>query len=164
MDNLTIGNITINKIERAKELGIDADEIRSIISLIPEGYFDWQDNRENMQDSFPITDDWLRQCTAFPGKKDIFLRLMDERLEMFGIEVVYDSDRAGDIWAEYLNSGDYYGITLVYDFTSGEYSLDSVADWEHESLTECKQCGAWSHKEEMTNGRCWECETAIEWN
>lgn len=55
------------------------------------------------------------------------LRAADVLLDGFGIEAIFDGD--GECVAEYVNTGDTYTGTILWDRDSGEVSLTSYGDW-----------------------------------
>lgn len=58
------------------------------------------------------------------------MRALDELLETHGVEAI--RNRNGHAVAEYLNTGDTYTTTILYDHTTRSFRVTSMGDWvEH---------------------------------
>ena len=82
------------------------------------------------RDGFPVTAAWVRQCYHPPGGAAIRMSCANEAAGTYGVEALHETGaddwRAGP-FAEYLNTGDTYDLTLVR-FRSGAYRMRSWGD------------------------------------
>ena len=66
------------------------------------------------------------------------LRKVDKFADTHGVEAIYEGDdgllstRGGRLVAEYLNSGDTYNLTLLYDYDDESFSFTTYGDWVEE--------------------------------
>lgn len=58
---------------------------------------------------------------------EALLREADEVIDGFGVEAIRDGD--GDVIAEYVNTGDTYNPTFVWDYGEEEMYYTSWGDW-----------------------------------
>lgn len=71
------------------------------------------------------------------------MRRVDQILECHGVEPIRSEDRWTSYWGEiialYVNTGDTYCLTLIYDTRSCEFLVESWGDWveKMESENEC---------------------------
>lgn len=83
---------------------------------------------------FPRTAAWLSQCYHRPSSSEIKLAALDELLGTYGVEPIrvpgaWIDRYHGDIVASYLNIGDTYTITLLFDHETSRWKLTSWGDW-----------------------------------
>jgi hypothetical protein len=81
---------------------------------------------------FPIANAWFDQCVHKPKRIDRILSCLNECLKMHGVEPICDGGQRMDgshIVAEYLNSGDTYTPTLVFNWRTRAFSLTTVGDF-----------------------------------
>lgn len=82
----------------------------------------------------PKTARWARECYHYPDgdKPDSQLKAVDEILEGFGVEMESGdegfSGYFGDASYLYVNMGDCYTPTVVYDVEEGDFIVSSVGD------------------------------------
>lgn len=60
----------------------------------------------------------------------IIMRCLNEELGGYGVEAIYDKE--GNPIAEYINMGDTYDATVLYNIATGEYVLCTWGDWYEE--------------------------------
>ena len=64
---------------------------------------------------------------------DRILQRVDQILECHGVEPIRSEDHWdgcwGDIVALYVNTGETYDLTLIYDTRSGDFLVESWGDW-----------------------------------
>lgn len=72
-------------------------------------------------------EDWIRQCYNRPSHEELVMCAADALAEGFGVEAVFDSD--GDVACSYVNTGDTYNLTLLYDHGRDEFQFTTWGDW-----------------------------------
>lgn len=87
---------------------------------------------------FPATNHWLASCYHFPRRKEIKMEALNELLQCFGVEAIsvegeFIDSYHRDIVATYLNTGDTYSPTILYDNRNSVFKLTSWGDF-YESL------------------------------
>lgn len=75
-----------------------------------------------LAEHYPRTSTWLRKCHNQPSPANIRLKLLNEVLETFGVEAIFNGE---SLVATYLNQGDPYTPTLIL-YASGTWR---VACW-----------------------------------
>lgn len=75
-----------------------------------------------LAEDYPKTREWLRKCHNQPSPANIRLKLLNEVLETFGVEAIFNGE---SLVATYLNQGDSYTPTLIL-YASGTWR---VACW-----------------------------------
>lgn len=63
---------------------------------------------------FPKTNDWIKRCYHNAPRIDLILSALDELLEYHGVEPI--KNKGGEIIAEYLNGGDTYTPTILFNY------------------------------------------------
>lgn len=91
--------------------GIDTETQRKVYQLVT-GELDPM--------TFKNVEKWVRQCYNRPRKFELILEALNELLEGHGVEALEEND---EIIAHYINMGDPYVATIIYD---GDYH---IADW-----------------------------------
>ena len=71
----------------------------------------------------------IKDIIASFGESVDFLETMNDYLGGHGVESLYGGD---DIIAEYINFGDTYSPTLLYNIAEAEFELTSWGDWYEE--------------------------------
>lgn len=89
---------------------------------------------ENHPNRFPRTNSWADGCHHYPSRREIKLEALDELLGTCGVEPIIDEriyiDRYhGNIVASYLNTGDTYAETLLFDNYENKWKLMSWGDF-----------------------------------
>lgn len=77
---------------------------------------------------FPKANAYFRRCHHEPGRLARILECLNEALEMHGVETIGECRTYGPP-AEYLNAGDTYAATLLFDHIAGNFKLTSWGDW-----------------------------------
>ena len=80
------------------------------------------------------TAEWVRQCFHRPSDAELQMHAADVLLGGFGVEAIrpegaYVDSYHFDVVAEYVNFGDTYDMTLVYDTDEGEFYVTSWGGW-----------------------------------
>jgi len=105
----------------------------------------------NVDERFPKTAAWCRQCYNPPSQNELILAALDDVIDGFGTEAIRDPDDSDNIIAEYVNTGDTYNGTIVFDHETSEYVLTTWGDWyegwinEQNEENDTVQCGYCSH-------------------
>lgn len=75
-----------------------------------------------------LTADWVRTCYHRPTQIEINMHAASELTGMHGTEALFGAQvKWPDM--EYVNSGDTYTTTLIYDYLRGRYLVMSYGDW-----------------------------------
>lgn len=92
-----------------------------------------------MNDSCPAlkyrsVQNWMSQCFNRPNDHELILCAINQILEGHGVECirdenVYVSRYYGDVIAEYINMGDTYLMTIVYDTAREKFLICSWGDF-----------------------------------
>ena len=77
---------------------------------------------------FPQSNAYFASCYNRPSRLDRIMECLNEVLGTYGVEAIGDSQTYGPP-AEYLNAGDTYAATLVFDRLVGNFKLTSWGDW-----------------------------------
>lgn len=82
-------------------------------------------------ESYRSVETWVRQCYNQPRYVDKLLLAINEEIEGCGVEAVFDNDFQEGQWPimEYINHGDAYTPTILYDHVDKEFIVASWADW-----------------------------------
>jgi len=74
---------------------------------------------------------WVHQCYNEPSKLEQRLCAINEALNGYGVEVIGDMNQGDDnkIHAEYINMGDTYSATILFDRHRGRFQLTTWGDW-----------------------------------
>ena len=102
--------------------------------MAPVSYFDWQENRDKFQEMFPLTDNYLMSCFNIPNQIEIMLNMYNEVLNGFGVEAIqiegeYVNSYYRNIVADYVNMGDTYALTILYDVKQDKFMVTTVGDF-----------------------------------
>ena len=87
--------------------------------------------------SFSSVDKWVRSCYHHPRGYELILKALDEVLEGYGVEgidpstaeVGEDDVPEIDDWISYVNFGDTYDTTIIYDHDSRLFYCASWGDF-----------------------------------
>jgi hypothetical protein len=77
---------------------------------------------------FPKANAYFSKCHHEPGRLTRILECLNEVLEMHGVEALGGVRTYGPP-AEYLNTGDTYASTLLFDHIAGNFKLTTYGDW-----------------------------------
>lgn len=96
-------------------------------SAIRLGRIEWL-NKLRIEPSKAVQE--ARRIIATSNSVNEAMRNLDRLLETHGVEAIFD--RNGRAVAEYLNTGDTYTTTILYDHTTRSFRVTSMGDWvEH---------------------------------
>ncbi len=95
-----------------------ADTARALI----QGYCRTLDNP-----AFPRANAWFNQCYHQPRRLARIMACLNELLEMHGAEAIRST--SGQIVAEYLNAGDTYSATLIFNHKTEAFQLSTMGDF-----------------------------------
>lgn len=102
----------------AECLNIDIQQARQVRGLI-QGLIN--------PDIFDSVHNWCRQCYNEPSNNEKIIEALNEVIEGYGIESQSYGD---DQYFSYVNMGDTYSATIIYD--DGEYIFTSWGDYIEE--------------------------------
>jgi hypothetical protein len=68
-----------------------------------------------------------RRILTTAGSVGRAMRYLNELLETYGVEAI--RDRNGHAVAEYLNTGETYTTTILYDHTTRSFRVTTMGDW-----------------------------------
>jgi hypothetical protein len=77
---------------------------------------------------FPRSNAYFSSCYRQPKRLGRVLVCLNELLELHGVESLGPVQTYGPP-AEYLNAGDTYAATLIFDHMAGNFKLTTWADW-----------------------------------
>ena len=75
---------------------------------------------------------WIGQCFNPPRRIDLKLAAVDEIMGGFGVECIGEAECPtiyGEPAAEYINVGDTYQATLLYDHDRAKWCMTTWGDW-----------------------------------
>lgn len=79
-------------------------------------------------DTYGTVREWIKACYHKPKTIECQMLAINEVLEGHGVEAVFGDDpRWPDM--EYVNMGDTYTTTIVYDWTKDRFEIASWGDW-----------------------------------
>jgi len=90
------------------------------------------DGRQDCWDweKLPHTTSWKIACYNSPDNIEARLRAMEEVLEGFGIECIRAGESSdNEIVASYINMGDTYNATILYNHHNERFEVTSWGDW-----------------------------------
>lgn len=102
-------------------------------------------------EDIPAVAKWVRKCYHRPSEPELKLAALDAVLDGFGVEAVrvegeWVSHYHGDLVASYVNQGDTYTETVVYDHEKDEFLVTSwgawLEEWEKEHEREAEEVEA----------------------
>jgi hypothetical protein len=79
-------------------------------------------------EQFPEANKWFSSCYHQPKRLDRILACINEVMGGFGVEAIWGSDA---YWpaADYINTGDTYSATLLFNRESGAFQLTTWGDF-----------------------------------
>lgn len=89
----------------------------------------------------PATEEYVRSLYSCPYDKpmwcrSVVLHALDTLLETYGVEAIPGGDDCSEPEAQYLNSGDTYTTTLVYDGEQDAILITTMGDFIESKETE----------------------------
>jgi hypothetical protein len=97
-------------------LGLTAEQADLIRALIHKTVKTWDPAL------FPETAEWVRQCYHRPPYVERLLSAINETMQGHGVEHIGEN-------ALYVNTGDTYSPTLLYDYSTGTIRLTTWGDF-----------------------------------
>ena len=89
---------------------------------------------------FARVDSYARRCYGEPDASTLKLMALDEIIEGFGLESVRDPDDEFHYQFSYVNTGDTYTATFIYDEDTGEFHVTNVGDYIEKLEREKRLC------------------------
>lgn len=89
------------------------------------------DTDEEMIEQFESNQKWISQCFNKPDLHSLRMNALNEVLEGHGVETIRGSEWDsfyGDVTFEYINVGDSYTPTVIYDIRNDKFKLKCIAD------------------------------------
>jgi len=104
----------------AEHLSIDAQTAETVIGIV-RGTVD--------PFTIPAVATWRDQCYHEPKvNPEVRMKALDAILKTYGTEAIWGNSATQPV-AEYCNTGDSYGSTVLYDYSRGRYLLTTWGDW-----------------------------------
>ena len=85
--------------------------------------------KERTTMSYESVKQWVNQCYHKPRYIDRLLLALNEILEGHGVEPIWGNDSVTWPIAEYVNMGDTYNTTILYDRDHGTIQVTCLGDW-----------------------------------
>lgn len=104
----------------ANHLSIDHDTAAKVIAIVRE---------QAKPDEVPATAAWIQQCFHRPSESELKMHALNSILGLFGSEPIWGGGSITRPAAEYLNTGDTYGATIVLDYVAGRFRLSTMGDF-----------------------------------
>lgn len=73
--------------------------------------------------------DWVTQCYSSPSILELQLSGINDILEGHGVEAIWGEAETMLPAAEYINMGDTYDSTILYDHTRAKWEVTTWGDW-----------------------------------
>jgi hypothetical protein len=106
---------------------LDNKAIKSILKIINKRY------DSNYLDQFESNQKWIKQCFNRPNELELRLNALNELLEGFGTETIDHNEWVNKYWryciGVYINMGNSYSPTIIYDTRDNEFILTSWGDF-----------------------------------
>ncbi len=112
----------------------------------------------DIPDEFMGTQRWVAQCCNYPSQDELVQSALNDILDGFGIESITAPGDSSTILAVYVNTGDSYGSTIIFDRETEQYECGTWADWYEGWIAEQNeengtvQCGHCSHLTPLMDG------------
>ena len=105
-----------------KDFGLTDEQAATVRGLI-RGEIKTKD-----PERFPRSNTWFRSCYHEPSRVDRILACLDEVCETHGVESLQGRDPYQPS-ACYLNTGDTYNATILYNYETDSFSLTTWGDF-----------------------------------
>jgi len=105
----------------------------------------------NDPEKYEAVREWRDRLHSEPFNYELKLRAVDSIMDAHGVEVLI-ADETGKAIASYVNTGDTYSATVLYDHEEEEFLITSWGDfyeeWKAENVIEvnCKDVAKYIHK------------------
>lgn len=84
-------------------------------------------------ETIPQTAAWLRECYSRPRRSELTMHAINAVLECHGVESIDDGRTYCGRYlaprAVYCNTGETYAPTVIYDYRTGTYKVQSLGDF-----------------------------------
>lgn len=113
----------------------------------------------NVEDRFPKTQRWCNQCHNPPSQNELIMAALNDVLDGHGVKAIFDPDDSFNLIGTYVNQGDTYAGTIVYDHEEEAYCLSTWGDWYEGWINNQNeengtvQCGWCSHLTPNVHGQ-----------
>lgn len=77
----------------------------------------------------PRTNKWIDQCLTRPKRIELIMDALDEVCETFGVVPIWGEDDFRYPVADYLNTGDTYSATILFNRISGTFRITTWGDF-----------------------------------
>ena len=84
---------------------------------------------ERFEKLYPQFKEWTDKCHYYPRRRNCQLFLLNLILEGHGIEEVQTSGTFGTPEMEYVNMGESYAATIIFDHGRNTWFVEGWADW-----------------------------------
>lgn len=128
------------KLEELKESFKDISDLKlKLVHQITNNQF-----HASLLDSFKSNQNWIKQCVHRPSDIELELNAINELLEGYGVEAIqFENYHVDNYWygtvGLFINMGDTYNPTIVYDVENKEYLLTSWGDFYEAIETEINE-------------------------
>jgi len=149
--------------------GCVSDENCQTILELVEGELELDSTR--IPEKFEGTIKWVDQCFSPPGTQALTMSALNDMIEGHGIEAIRSPNDFDKIIATYINTGDTYSGTIVYDHEQDEYVLTTWGDWyegwiqgqnEENDTVQCGHCSHLTPKAEVWSDTiCENCQNNV---
>ena len=120
----------------AERLGVKLSDINRVADMayIASEYRSFRDNQEKIEHYFPATARWITSCYNHPTNEDeIAMEMFSELLEGHGVESIRcEGEHVDNYYFDtvftYVNMGDTYDMTVVYDTANRRFMATSWGD------------------------------------
>lgn len=80
-------------------------------------------------ESYPAVKDWLEKCRHRPRYIDLQMAALNAALEGHGVESLQKDGTFGTPEMQYVNMGDTYNTTIIWDDGRQAWFVESWGDW-----------------------------------
>lgn len=105
--------------------GLGKEDTKLVNTIIRTGTID-----AIPSEKIPNTLDWIGRCYHMPARYERCLAALDELCQTHGVEYIPNPKDTSQTFRgySYLNTGESYAATLVYNHVSGRFSVNSWGD------------------------------------
>lgn len=82
-------------------------------------------------ETYKSVETWVRECFNEPSDHDKLMLAINEEIEGYGVNAISEDGYKSGMWPvmEYVNQGESYATTVVYDRIDDEFLITSWGDW-----------------------------------
>lgn len=106
---------------------------------------------------------WVSKAYNPPAENELKMKAINEILDGYGVEAIWGKDSFTQPVATYVNMGDTYDATVVYDYEKRSYQVTSWGDWVEEAERrgiELRESSA-SYGEATSRTHCESCQSPL---